>query len=1058
LELWGVAIEGIFMKAVRILSICAFLLWLATPANALNPDRDIHQLAHRSWSEKEGYPGRAQALAQTPDGFLWIGSDVGVFRFDGVRFERYVPRLGDKLPGDMVRSLLALPNGDLWIAYGYLNEICILRNGNAKCYGKDDGVTVNPSAIVQDREGAIWANTAVGVIRFNGSQWEHIGKSWNFPEYVPHKTSNALFVDSRGTLWAGINNTVLYLKRGSHQFEPTGLFAGFSQSIAEAPDGAIWMSDNDGNVRTVDTSASEKSAAAAKCEVEAAKGQLLECLENLSVVRIGVAEDILFDRNGSLWITTDSSGLGRVPHLGPWSGRPTSNRSGDPLQIFSSKDGLSGDNCTPILEDREGNIWVATRDGLDQFRDTSLVAVALPTSLIRVAIAPADDGEIWVAGSWHSVARIRSDSRNVLLVHADAFKPYRDPAGVSWLIGDSLGQWKDGSFRRVAPSPDGLADSFGTWQVARDGFGRLWAFSDGYGFFSLDHHQWKARVTPPEVATRNIVNMFSDSTGRIWVSTDKGDIITMDEGNIADYPVGLHSPLRYVKAFAEHAPQQIWAGGVGGLVLIDRGDFHQILPAASNAFEDVTGIVDDGSEGLWLNTANGVIRVSRGEFERALRNPSYHVKWERFDSSDGLPGQTETAFPYPKAIQATDGRIWFTATGGLAWIDPKAKITRNVLPPPVSITSVSADDLPQGQSTDLRLPAHTANVQISYTALSLSVPERVRFQYKLDGVDKGWKSVGTRREAFYTNLGPRHYRFHVIACNNDGVWNKVGAVVDFTIAPAWYQTNWFYVLCAVAILLTVWVFYRIRLQQAANAISARFDERLSERTRIARDFHDTLLQTIQGTKLVADSALKHSADAVRMRGAMEQVSIWMEQATEEGRTALKSLRTSTTQTNDLAEAFQRSIEECRMQSSMEASFSVSGEVSEMHPIVRDEVYRIGYEAISNACVHSQAAQLQVELTYAEDLILRVKDNGVGIDPAIVSEGKPGHFGLQGMRERASRIVAKLIVDSSGTSGTEIKLIVPGSIIYRSLTSGHRKLRPVKSLLKRMGLISDSTDS
>jgi signal transduction histidine kinase len=191
---------------------------------------------------------------------------------------------------------------------------------------------------------------------------------------------------------------------------------------------------------------------------------------------------------------------------------------------------------------------------------------------------------------------------------------------------------------------------------------------------------------------------------------------------------------------------------------------------------------------------------------------------------------------------------------------------------------------------------------------------------------------------------------------------------------------------------------------------------------------------------------------------MEQLSIWLGRATEEGRVALNSLRTSTTETNDLAAAFRRSIGECQIHSSMDASFSVAGEVSEMHPIVRDEVYRIGYEAIRNACVHSQAAHLQVELTYAEDLVLRVRDSGVGIDPAIVGQGKEGHFGLQGMRERASRIMARLTVETFTASGTEIKLVVPGSIIYRKTNSDQRKLSAIKSLLKRMGLTSNSTDS
>jgi signal transduction histidine kinase len=231
---------------------------------------------------------------------------------------------------------------------------------------------------------------------------------------------------------------------------------------------------------------------------------------------------------------------------------------------------------------------------------------------------------------------------------------------------------------------------------------------------------------------------------------------------------------------------------------------------------------------------------------------------------------------------------------------------------------------------------------------------------------------------------------------------------------------------------------------------------LAERIRVARDLHDTVLQTIQGSKLVADDALDPSTDLARMRRAMEQLSVWLGRATEEGRAALNSLRTSATEKNDLAEAFRRAVEECRIQSSMESSFSVVGTASEMHPIVRDEVYRIGYEAIRNACAHSRASRLQVELTYAQDLALRVSDNGVGIDPAVADGGKKGHFGLQGMRERAARIVGKLTVTSSAASGTEVKLVVPGGIIYRTIPPDRRGLSAeVKSVLKRIGLTSNS---
>ena len=231
---------------------------------------------------------------------------------------------------------------------------------------------------------------------------------------------------------------------------------------------------------------------------------------------------------------------------------------------------------------------------------------------------------------------------------------------------------------------------------------------------------------------------------------------------------------------------------------------------------------------------------------------------------------------------------------------------------------------------------------------------------------------------------------------------------------------------------------------ARKLIELRLEERVSERTRITRELHDTFLQTIQGSKLVADDALELSNDPIRMRRAMEQLSVWLGRGMQEGRAALNSLRTTTTQTNDLAEALRRVTEDGAVPGSMVVTFSVVGDAREMHPIVRDEIYRIGYEAIRNACTHSGASRLQVELRYAGDLALRVADNGTGIDPDIADRGKDGHFGLQGMRERAARIGGKLLLVSSSNSGTDIKLVVPGGIVFdktmpirRSLFTGIR---------------------
>ncbi len=444
----------------------------------------------------------------------------------------------------------------------------------------------------------------------------------------------------------------------------------------------------------------------------------------------------------------------------------------------------------------------------------------------------------------------------------------------------------------------------------------------------------------------------------------------------------------------------------------------------------VSGIIETSDGALWLNELHGIVRIESSEVEQVATNPNHGITYQTFGYLDGLPGGPQMDFRSSTAIAGTDGRLWFATDNGLAWIDP-SRITQNPVPPPTAIRSLNTESKKYDPLEPFALPPGTTGFHIAYTAMSLSIPELVHFRYKLEGTGEDWQDAGTRREAVYNNIGPGEYRFQVIASNNDGVWNETGSTLKFNIAPAWYQTALFRILVFIAFLVFILLLYRLRVRQIAAAMSARFDERLAERTRLAQELHDTFLQTIQGSKMVADDALEQNGDSIRLRRAMEQLAGWLGQAVTEGRAALNSLRTSTTEANDLAQALRRATDTCMVQGSMVPTFSVVGEAKDMHPIVRDEIYRIGYEAIRNACAHSGASGLEVELIYDKDLVVRVKDNGKGIDPVIATEGKEGHFGLTGMRERSNRIASKLILNSSATFGTEITLIVPGEIAFRT---------------------------
>ena len=936
-------------------------------------------------------------------------------------------------------SLLAVPDGGLWIGFAREGRISVLRNGKVTNYDRAAGLPVDTTilSIAQDHEGTMWANTGTGLIRLNGTKWERVDSQWNVPQEMQHTGSTALFVDSFGTLWAGVGNTVMYLKKGSKRFEPTGAYAGQARSMAEAPDGRIWMADDTSATRMISMPVSAMSTARARCEVRALR--LTDKCPSDSQFEIRTdALEVLFDRNGSLWVTALRHGLLRLPDPQRLKNEPIKEVEGE-VQSFTSKDGLSADNCASILEDREGNIWVATRDGLDQFRDTKLVPVIFPTSTMEIGLAPADEGDVWASANFEGVARIDGYSMKLPLIDAEVYSAYRDPAGVTWLLGGSdLQQLKKGKFHRVAGAPKGLSGIGGDMQIVSDNSGTLWAFVKGLGFFSLDRHRWKALPTPPKVAKLWPTVAFCDNTGRIWVSTYSGDIVTMDKGNIVTYSRQTNGLLTYVSAFARRG-SGVWITSADGLLLFDNGRSTLIKPAGSDHFGFIPGIVDAGSEGVWFITVDGVIHIPSSEIEKSLKDPSHRFQWEQFDSTDGLPGRGKHSEPYPHAIQGSDGRIWFIATKGVAWIDPR-RILRNTISPPVSITSVSADGSPHVQLADLRLPARTANIQINYSVLSLTVPEKDQIRYKLDGIDKDWQDPGTRREALYSRLPPGHYQFRVIASNNDGVWNKVGASLSFAIAPAWFQTIWFEFLVAVAILCLIWMAYTLRMRQVTAHIQERLGTQIEERERIARELHDTLLQSFQGLTLhfqrVRNLLPDRTAEAI---ATLDTALDGAEEAIVEGRDAIHDLRSSTTAAKSLAEeiaAFGEELVANSINTTKQVEFKmvIEGSARTMRPSLHTDIFRIAREALRNAFSHSQGHLIEIEMAYTESLFrLRIRDDGKGIDPgARVHAEQTGHLGLRGMQERAKLLDGELEVWSEPGAGTEIELRIPASIAYETV--------------------------
>jgi len=418
--------------------------------------------------------------------------------------------------------------------------------------------------------------------------------------------------------------------------------------------------------------------------------------------------------------------------------------------------------------------------------------------------------------------------------------------------------------------------------------------------------------------------------------------------------------------------------------------------------------------------------------DRALGDSAYRVPYELFNLLDGLPAKPAEQRA-PVLAKTGDGRIWVATANGIAYVDPR-RIPRNPLPPPVSVESLKVNGKETTPVDGLVLSAGSNDLEIDYTALSLTIPERVRFKYKLEGHDSEWRDVGGRRQAYYGGLPPKDYRFRVIAANDSGVWNEAGASFGFSIAPAYYQTRWFQALCAAAFLALLWGLYRFRLHQIAERFNTRMEARVDERTRIARELHDTLLQSFQAL-MIHFQAVDNLLPPGKGKDALEKVLDRADRALVEGRNAIQNIRSSTTVTNELSHAVTALGEELAGSHDGEtgpATFrvSVEGTPRDLRPILRDDIYRIAREALQNAFRHAQASQIEADITYGDSLLrLRVRDDGKGIDPKHLQAGRDGHWGLPGMRERAQQIGAQFEMWSEVGAGTEVELRIPGSIVY-----------------------------
>jgi signal transduction histidine kinase/ligand-binding sensor domain-containing protein len=977
----------------------AILLACCRCAIALNPSLDINQYAHNAWTIRDGFfKSVIYSIAQTPDGYLWLGTESGLLRFDGVRSVPWQPPAGEHLPSTYVRCVLAARDGRLWI--GTAEGLASWKGGELTHYPELAGQNVH--ALLEDREGVVWAGGSLPTgklcaIRHGSAQCYGEDGSLGRGFFFLHE-------DSGGRLWAAGPAGVWRWKPDPPKLYPMP----HPPLELESDNGALLISARSGITRLVD----------GKADAYPLPGPV----GKYTPVRL------LRDRNGGLWIGTTDRGLLHVHH-----GR---------TDAFGRSDGLSGDYVQRLFEDREGNIWVATVDGLDRFRDFAIPTISVKQGLSDasvVSVLAARDGSIWFGtkdglNRWNDgkITIYRKQSSGLPDNIVDSL--FQDDRGRIWVSTHrGVAYLENGRFITVGAVPGGIVHS-----IAGDSGGNLWIGDQNQGLFHLIGGSVVDRIPWAKMGRKDFASaLFSDPLqGGLWLGFYRGGVAYFKDGQVrSSYASADGLGEGRVTGLKLDGDGTLWAATAGGLSRVKSGRIATLTSKSGLPCDTVHWVVEDDAHSFWLYTACGLVRIARSELDAWAVDPKRIIQSTTFDISDGVRLRAIAVSEYtPRVAKASDGKLWFLPFDGVSVIDPR-HLSLNQLPPPVHIEQVKADGKTYDATRGLRLPPLVRDLSIDYTALSLVAPERVRFRYKLEGQDPDWKEVVNDREVQYSNLAPRNYRFRVAASNNSGVWNEAGASFDFSIAPAYYQTSWFQASCVAAFLGLVWALHRLRLHQIAREFNARLEERVNERTRIARDLHDTLLQSFQGVvfrfQAVRNMLPRRPEEAMQaLDGALERT----DRAIAEGRDAIQGLRSSTVVTNELAEAVKTLGDELASHDSTHnpARFHVvvEGPPQDLHPILRDEIYAIAREAVRNAFRHAQARNIEADITYSERLLrLRIRDDGKGIDPEIVAEGRAGHYGVSGMRERAKRIGGKLDVWTGTGAGTEIDLSIPGSIAY-----------------------------
>ena len=992
---------------IRVSLVAAAILLLGTPARALNPALEINQYAHSVRTTLEGgFRGAPSSFAQTIDGYLWIGTEFGVLRFDGVRLVMWEPPRGERLPSPSVVELLSGRDGSLWI--GTTRGLARMRNGHLTTYGALADQYVG--ALLEGTDGAIWAATSAGLAgaarlciiepagatRCEATRGE-LGR-----------LVLSLYRDRRGNIWVGAASGLWRWAPGKPYRYPLGDARPEVHSMAEDEDGTLLLTLGRDILQLTDDSLSRHPI-----------GRDIRELKPTALLR---------DRHGGLWIGTQDRGLLHVNTRG--------------VDNFRHADGLSADFVSDIFEDREGNVWVATPGGFDQFRDLAVATFSTRhglTSNSTTSVLADAEGGVWLGTAsglsrWHDgwiktqvLRELGENTIGTLFLSRDKRMWISSSAGLRYLQNGRLSPW--------------VVRSGYVQAMTEDRAGNLWISDQERGLIRVRGTAIVEAIPWTAFGDRHARTLTSDPTrDGIWLGFFEGGLAYVEEGQVREsYTVkdGLGGGTISHLAFDDAGT--LWVSTDEGLTRFRNRRVMTLTTSNGLPCNTAHWSIEDDQRSLWVRTSCGLVRMLRPSID-AWSDPSQRMALTVFDDLDGVPSRLSIGSYGPKATRTRNGELWFTTSSGVGVIDPDA-IPPNQLMPYVHIEQITVRRTEYSMAP-AQVPPLLRDLRIDYTALSLTSPSEVRFRYRLEGHDSEWVDAGSRRQAFYTDLDPGSYRFQVIAANSDGVWNNTGAVWAFIVQPAFYQTRSFKLTMTITAIVILSVAYRIRVNRVAEMLRARFEERLAERNRIARELHDTLLQGLVSASMQLHVVADHADPMIRPK--LVHILGRIGQVIEEGRRSVQGLR-SWRRSADLEGALARDAEYLRMSQPIQIRLTVEGPKRPLQPLARDEIYRIAREAVVNAFRHAQPHRLEINIEYGGNhLRVRVVDDGRGIAPETLASGLSGHYGMRGMRERADQLGATLKIRSRVASGTEIDLFVPGDLAFERPTRRWWSRWPLKA--------------